>query len=250
MAHKQYTLQNGLKVNIYKRKSNRNLRLSIAPNGVVRVTMPAWAPYQAGLDFAKSKQQWIHDQRSVPGMLEAGQPIGKAHHLYFKPLPQAEKPMTRVYGGAVIVSYPDAWTTTTPAVQAAAQRAAIRALRAQASQLLPQRVATLAIMHNFDYSSVRIKHLKSRWGSCDHRQNIVLNLFLMQLPWEYIDYVILHELTHTQLLKHGPEFWLSMERVLPQVKHLRRELRNFQPILDLGPARLPTLGGNLAASMA
>jgi predicted metal-dependent hydrolase len=71
--------------------------------------------------------------------------------------------------------------------------------------------------------------MKSRWGSCDQHRNIVLNLFLIQLPWEQIDYVLLHELTHTEVLRHGPDFWRAMERVLSDVKQLRKAVRSAQP---------------------
>ena len=76
-----------------------------------------------------------------------------------------------------------------------------------------------------------VKRLKSRWGSCDQHTNIILNIFLMQLPWECIDYVLLHELTHTNVLHHGPDFWLAMTQVLPNVTQLRKAMRDYQPIL-------------------
>jgi predicted metal-dependent hydrolase len=118
-----------------------------------------------------------------------------------------------------------------PEIQSAARKTGIRALRRQAETLLPQRLDQLARQHEFSYRSVAIKQLKGRWGSCDQHANIVLNLFLMQLPWEHIDYVILHELTHTNVLRHGPDFWQAMEKVLPEVKQLRKQLRLHQPVL-------------------
>ncbi len=104
-------------------------------------------------------------------------------------------------------------------------------MRAQAEQLLPQRLEALASEHGFEYKDVAIKQLKSRWGSCDQQKHIVFNLFLMQLPWELIDYVILHELTHTRHLHHGPKFWGDMESILPRLKVYRRAMRSHQPVL-------------------
>ncbi len=104
-------------------------------------------------------------------------------------------------------------------------------MRLQAEQLLPNRLASLAGTHGFEYGSISVKQLKGRWGSCDHQKNITLNLFLMQLPWELIDYVLLHELTHTNILRHGPDFWRAMEAVLPAVKNARKTLRAYQPVL-------------------
>lgn len=217
-------------ITIYKRKTSRSLRLSITAKGEIRVSIPTWAPYRSGLEFAKSRQAWIQNQRPASRLLEHGQPIGKAHRLIFVSDPSAQRPRSRLAANQVVVTHAQLETHATD-IQKVAEAASIRALRAQAEKLLPQRLADLASVHGFTYKSVKIKQLKSRWGSCDQHQNIVLNLFLMQLPWHCIDYVLLHELVHTKVLRHGPDFWREMEAVLPNVKQVRKELRSHQPIL-------------------
>lgn len=229
-------LDGDVPVSIYKRRASRSLRLSISPAGEVRVSIPSWAPYSAGLNFARSKYDWIVSQRKPRQLLAEGQPVGKAHHLRFAAKPGLARPSGRVVPGAVLVSYPPELTVDDPTVQKAARDASIRALRAQAKQLLPQRLAKLAETHGFSYASVTIKQLKSRWGSCDQDKAIVLNLFLMQLPWEYIDYVLLHELMHTRIMRHGPGFWEAMTELQPDSKALRKRLHEYQPVLDSVPA--------------
>jgi hypothetical protein len=232
MPSKQFMLDGDFQITVYKHKSSRHLRLSINAAGETRVSIPAWAPYSSGVAFAKSRLQWLLSQRQPPRTLAAGQAIGKAHHLRFVAKANASKASSRLVAGEVIVSYPPALSITSPAVQAAAQAGSIRALRSQAEQLLPQRLSSLAAAHDFSYGSVSIKRLKSRWGSCDQRGDIVLNLFLLQLPWECIDYVLLHELTHTRILRHGSDFWRAMEAVLPDVARLRKRLHDYQPVLE------------------
>jgi predicted metal-dependent hydrolase len=231
MAFKQFTLDNNTTVTIYKRKTSRSLRLSISPNGKVRVSIPSWTTYERGLSFAKSRQLWIKAQQQPARTLLNGSPVGKAHHLNFVPDPFSKKPTSRVRASEIVVTYPASLQSSSLSVQEVAEAASIRALRAQAQKLLPQRLATLARINNFEYTSVAVKRLKSRWGSCDHRRNIVLNLFLMQLPWENIDYVLIHELVHTKVLHHGTDFWQEMERVLPNAKRYRKDMKNYQPIL-------------------
>lgn len=228
-------LDAGVPVNIYKRKANRSLRLSVTASGEVRVSIPAWAPYSAGLRFAKSRYDWILSQKRLSSNLAEGQPIGKAHHLSFMARPSAAKPTSRVVSGAIIVNYPEGLSIADPAVQKAAQDGSIRALRTQAEQLLPQRLDDLAKAYDFTYSGVVIKRLKGRWGSCDQNKKIVLNLFLMQLPWEYIDYVLLHELVHTRIMRHGPDFWRAMTELRPGTANLRKKLHEYQPVLDSPP---------------
>lgn len=232
MAFKQFMLDEQVPVTIYKRKSSRSLRLSITPDGTVRVSIPTWTPYSAGLQFARSRQAWITAQQRPARQLQSGQAIGKAHRLRFAPVAATSQTSSRLHHNEVIIYHPAELQASSPGVQRIAKRASIRALRRQAETLLPQRLASLAAEHNFRYGEVSIKHLKSRWGSCDQHGNVALNLFLMQLPWEHIDYVILHELTHTQVLRHGPDFWQAMETVLPDVRQLRKAVRSQQPVLQ------------------
>ena len=232
MAYKQFSLDESTPVTIYKRKASRSLRLTIAADGAVKVSIPVWAPYRAGLEFARSRQEWIQSQRRSPAMLSSGQSVGKAHRLIFLQNASRTKPSARIKGGEILVTYPVGSKADSPEVQEAARAAAVKALRLQAERLLPQRLAVLAEKFGFDYGSVTVKQLKGRWGSCDQDKNIILNLYLMQLPWELIDYVLLHELTHTRVLRHGPDFWHGMETVLPDAKDLRKQMRNHQPVLD------------------
>lgn len=231
MAFKKFALNDTTSVTIYKRKASRSLRLSISSKGEVRVSIPAWTPYLAGLQFAKSRADWIESQRKPASVLISGQAVGKAHHLSFLPSSGASKVTSRVIASGIFIKYPANMSSSDPAVQAVVEKASIRALRTQAEKLLPQRLKTLAAKYDFEYNDVAIKQLKSRWGSCDQQKHIVLNLFLMQLPWELIDYVILHELTHTRHLHHGPKFWGDMENILPHIKDYRRAMRGHQPVL-------------------
>lgn len=231
MAYKEFALDEQTPLKIYKRRASRSVRLTIAPGGDIRVSIPAWAPYRVGLEFARSRRDWIERQRQPQGTLHDGQLIGKAHRLHFEASDAARVISTRLRQNSADVVYPATYSPDDPKVQAAAHKVSIRALRRQAEALLPRRLKELADRHGFQYRNVSIKQLKSRWGSCDQHGDIVLNLFLIQLPWDHIDYVLLHELTHTRIMRHGPDFWREMEVVLPGVKSVRKAMRAHQPAL-------------------
>lgn len=232
MAFKQFIVPELGPITVYKRKGCRRLRLSVRPDGQLRVTIPAWAPYSAAITFARANQTWISQNKPAAApLLVSGQAVGKAHHLQFVASPSAAKITTRIQQNQIIVTYPSRQASGDKLTQQAAEKAAIRALRRQAEQLLPQRLRSLAERHGFEYSGVSIKQLKSRWGSCDQQKHIVLNLFLMQLPWHLIDYVLLHELTHTRVMQHGPKFWDAMTAIEPRAIDLRKEIRKHNPTL-------------------
>jgi predicted metal-dependent hydrolase len=233
MAVKQFEIEGLGPVFIYKRAGVRNLRLTIRSDNSVRVTIPAWTPYAAGVKFAESRADWILKHKGVDAeALVHEQAIGKAHRLKFIPSVKVPKPTSRIRGTEVIIRYPAKLPQYDPSVQKLATSAGLRALKAEATQLLPQRLKALADKHGFDYGTVTIKNLKSRWGSCDQDKNITLNLYLMQLPWHLIDYVLLHELTHTRVMRHGPPFWDEMARHEPNTQLLRHEIKAHKTILS------------------
>lgn len=235
MATKRVSLPSIGTVTLYKRHGNRSLRLSIGHDGDVRVSMPYWTPYAAGIEFAIAKTAWIINHKlPEPPSLRHGQSIGKAHRLYFISQPPVAHLKTHVSETEIRIHVPADTKPQEASVQQAAQKASIRALRKEAETLLPQRLGTLARQTGLDYQSVSIKRMKSRWGSCSSSQDITLSLFLMQLPWHLIDYVLIHELTHTRLMQHGKPFWQELERHLPNARLLRKEIKAYQPILIPG----------------
>lgn len=235
MPYKAFDIDGIGQVKVFKRRGNRSLRLTIAADGAVRVSIPMWAPYQAGASFAQSRRSWIAAQsKRSRDLLAHGQQIGKTHRLVFEQSALVREVKTSVRKAEVVVTYRFDQTNEDAEVQAAAQAASWRALRQQSQQLLGQRLANLAQVHGFSYRSFKVKRMKTRWGSCDQYGNIVLNLFLVQLPWDYIDYVIVHELVHTRALNHGPDFWQLFETHLPDARQLKREMRKYQPALLTG----------------
>jgi predicted metal-dependent hydrolase len=217
-------------VSIYKRRGLKSMRLSVTNTGVVRLSVPTYVSQRTALAFVMSKRGWLqeHTVKRRSTLINA-QPIGKRHTLHFIVNFQIDVPQTRVRAGKILVNYPAGMSSEDEAVQQAATKACVRALRDEAESLLPGRVAEIAGKTDFAYKSVVIKKLSGRWGSCDQDHNIVLNLFLMQLPWELIDYVILHELVHTRHLNHGEDFWAEFMRWQPAAKQLRRQIRAHQP---------------------
>jgi len=90
---------------------------------------------------------------------------------------------------------------------------------------LISRIEYLANKYGFSYSKVTLKKMKTRWGSCTHHNNISLNIGLIALTDELIDYVILHELVHTKVKNHSKEFWDELGSIIYNPKSFNRELR-------------------------
>lgn len=230
MATKRVQIDGVGEVALYKRRGLKAMKLSIRANGEVRVSLPSYVPYQAAVQFVQAKRGWLEAHRPpADAVLENAQAIGKQHTLRFTTSFHSDAIKSRLSGSEIQVTHPSGLQSDDPAVQKTAAAAAVRALRAEAEAILPSRVARLAAANGFVYKSVVIKKLTGRWGSCDQNHNIVLNLYLMQLPWELIDYVILHELVHTRHLDHGSGFWNTFETHEPSAKALRKRMRDYRP---------------------
>ena len=230
MSTKRVEVEGLGQVTLYKRRGARHVRLSVAAGNQVRVTIPIWAPYKVGMDFLRTKLDWVQSQLKPMHLLHDGQQIGKAHRLKFV-ASTGKIVTTRVYNTEIMIGLPKGMAFDSLAAQDKAHKACVRALKGQAAKLLPQRLETLAKQHGFTYRSVTIKQLKGRWGSCSQHQDIVLNCFLMKLPWELIDYVIVHELVHTRIMAHGPVFWAEMAKYVPKLTAIRKLIRTYQPTL-------------------
>ncbi len=62
---------------------------------------------------------------------------------------------------------------------------------------------------------LRIRAMRSRWGSLCRERGMTLNTVLIQAPPECLDYVIFHELCHLSYRGHGPRFYRLLSAVLP-----------------------------------
>ena len=100
--------------------------------------------------------------------------------------------------------------------------------RKVARKVLCRRIGELAQLHNFVYNRVSIRKQKTRWGSCSSKNNINLNMNLLHLPPELMDYVLLHELVHTRVKNHGKEFWDELDTVVPNSRQVDRKLKDYQ----------------------
>ena len=192
--------------------------IRINQRGEIRVTVPRFASQKQAERFFLSKQEWVLKKLN-----------GMQHKDCGQTLPPA--------GGAVRVrgrNYPVHVLQGEDTVEAAIWRI----LQKEALEYLPGRVNELSERFGFMITGLKIRKMRSRWGSCTPRKSINLNSWLVMLPEHLSDYVILHELVHTRIPDHGIRFWEELDSVTGgQSKMLRRELRSYQIMCFPGKSR-------------
>lgn len=211
-------------VTLSKRRSARSLRLRVTANGEVHVSLPKWLPYNSGVYFVEKKKSWILEQKSKNQkiIIKHGSQIGKTYSLYFEVTDKTDSVKTKIVGQKIIVS--SSLDFNSHAVQTKAISACERALKKEAETTLPSQLQLIAKQYGFSYKNLVIRKLTSRWGSCSSHKIITLSYFMVQLPDELINYVILHELVHTQHLNHSRDFWHKLEELVPDARRKRKLL--------------------------
>lgn len=102
-------------------------------------------------------------------------------------------------------------------------------LRKNAAIILASRLSDLSIQHNLSYKSFKINSSKGRWGSCSAHKDINLSYYLILLPGYLIDYVLLHELSHTREMNHGERFWVLLDELTGgKAQALRKEIKKYK----------------------
>jgi predicted metal-dependent hydrolase len=220
------------KITIRRSARATQVRLRVAPDGTLRASLPLYAPTFLVKRLIKSSRNELRDllsQASPTTIYTDGMRVGKSHTLIVHPTNGAFQVNRR--GQQIIISLPSHKTLSDADVVRSVRDAVIAALRVEAKSYLPKRLSFVAEKYGFNYKKVRFSHASGRWGSCTSEGTISLNIALMKLPFEQIDYVIIHELAHTRHMNHSPEFWSLVSIGDPLYKEHRRALKQEAPTI-------------------
>jgi len=218
----------------YKRNPRaRRLSISINNSSGVKVTIPSTLSFRSAESFVLSKSKWIIEKveyfskREIK-IIRSGVFNTRTHTLLFVPA-VSDKILVKIKEQNINVIYPEHLDISNDQVQVAAKKGIENAYRIEAKEILPERVEILAKKFGFTFNKIGVKRTTSRWGSCSAKNNINLSIFLMKLPDELIDYIILHELCHTVHKNHGPTFWTALDRITEgNAKKFSKEVKRFR----------------------
>lgn len=209
----------------------QHIRISVAPNGSLRASIPTHATQKHLRSMIDSSRTQIREliAKTVPDTVYVnGMRIGKSHSLIVL---QGTDFSVRKRDLKLFVTLPPEVKIDQQSVQQAIRSEVTKLLRKEASHYLPRRLKVLAEKLNCTYERVRLSHASTRWGSCSSSGTISLNIALMKLPFDLIDYVIIHELCHTRQMNHSPQFWRLVESADPDYTAHRRSLKQHTPTI-------------------
>lgn len=97
----------------------------------------------------------------------------------------------------------------------------------KAKDFIPKIVERYSSLMNCYPTSLKFRKNRSRWGSCSYKNSINLNIYLMKLPIEAIEYVVIHELAHINHKNHSKKFWDFVETYCPNYKYIEKILKKY-----------------------
>lgn len=214
-------------------KKIKTVRLSVhSPHGQVRISAPWRLSLTAVRDFATTKLDWIRKHR------ERLQQTREVHPHY-----QEHEPHW-VWGACRLLSISEA--DRGPSVTVA-KRCLMLTIRPNTGKEKRQEIvegwyreqvhgAALPLIRKWEpligvtVSGFSVRRMKTRWGSCTPSSGrIRLNSELAKRSPEFLEYVVVHEMTHLLEPSHNARFKALMDRFMPQWRSCR-QLLNRWPI--------------------
>lgn len=229
MSQNEHIYIHGLQIELL-RKNIKNVHLRVyPPKGIVRVSAPTGLPVASIEKIIERKLSWIREQQTKS--------------IQIKPLPRFASGERHEFAGAsyplyvfntsgrpnVILSDNKTFEMNVPVSSSIEQREKLLDswYRSQLNDLALPLFENWQKIMGVAPSQWRIKKMKTRWGSCNVVDaRIWLSLELAKKPPHCIEYVIVHELAHLIERGHGKRFVSVMDKHLPNLRTVRREL-NF-----------------------
>lgn len=210
-------------------KNPRAKSIRIHINGSkVKVTYPRYVSRLLAKSYVISKKTWVNQHRTTSHTFYSGDLIGKQHKLVLENT-NSEKFTSKTSDDTLLVKVPAKIGQQSLLAQSKIKKKIEQILKTECEDLITKRVKDIAYENILNFKSINYKKLTRRWGSCDNKHNVIINIYLVQLPWDLINYVIVHELAHTVELNHSPKFWQIVESILPQYRIAKKKLKDHSP---------------------
>ncbi len=210
----------------------------------VDLVVPVGVPLEGrrgALAFLESKKEWVRlaweRARTGAQTREAARP----------PAPRYQHGSTVLHGGRdmalsvveadvrrVRVEAGDGFRVSVPRglTEAGRERSVAVAVRAWAwARLLDEarrHAAGFAAHLGQSVTDIRLTRARTRWGSCSATGVIRVNVALAAAPPDLLEYLVAHEVAHLRWRGHGPRFYATLARLLPDFQERRTRLRAFE----------------------
>jgi len=216
------------------RSTRRTVSLQVNPDLSLLMKAPPDTPEPFLRDFLERRRPWVERHLARMARIKAAAPLwrdgGRVPFLGDELILKVEagnRARARfgsgdLFGPAVLV------TASDPRDEAEVRGAVERLFSREAAARFPvflDACLARAARRRFTRPELRIRTMRSRWGSCDAKGCVItLNARLLRFRPEVIECVIMHELAHFRYRSHGPRFYGLLAELCPEYERLQAEL--------------------------
>ena len=215
---------------LLKFEERKRLSISVHPDGSVTALAPVGRPLSQVLSHLKRRGSWIAKQRrhfrAYHPLPEEKRFVSGETHLYLGrqyrlKVGRGTKMEVKLIGRYLNVFLP---LSPDPASVCSALDEWYRAHAEPIYWDRIERCLEAAPSLRLANPTVRIRHMKRRWGSCSKAGIITLSSELIKTPLHCIEYVIMHELCHLRVHDHSPAFFRLLSRCMPDWERRKARL--------------------------
>ena len=208
------------------RKVVKNVNLTVKPEGIVCVSAHPQVPLAFIEEFIREKQDWVIENLETYKMnknkhlIEKKYIEGEKHYLLDIPLTlrlvESHEERVLLGGDEIILQVRDQHDVKR---KAKILEGWFYERQKETFEEIAREVYSLFKKYKIEYPVIKIRRMKSRWGSCQYEKGvIILNSRLIEKPRKYIKYVLVHEFAHFIQPNHSKEFYKVVESVMPDWK--------------------------------
>lgn len=210
------------------REHRMSISLRITRDGEVVVKAPRFAPQFIIDQFLSSKRDWIEKTLGkISVRLPKKRTYKEGEEFLFLGIPHT---LTFHNGTAIVAKngklyFPKALIFR---IQKELESWFIK----QAKDIIGKRVVEHAKRMKASYKEIFFSDTSSKWGTCFVDNTLQFNWRLVMTPLIVIDYVVIHELTHTTEKHHQAAFWRRVGLFSSAFRQHRKWLTENQHLLS------------------
>ncbi|WP_066967342.1 M48 family metallopeptidase [Microbulbifer sp. Q7] len=213
----------------------KRLGLVVTDKGA-EVRIPQRCAERHGHQFLRENIQWVRAQ--LRGVAERQSQVPEHHFAFGAHFPWLGKTLELDRAACAadagirdgfIQLYSRVREPDEEQIQAALQKL----YQKEALRLLVDKSQYFARLLGLEFSSVKVRRTRSKWGHCTIRGELQYNWLVCLAPEPVVDYLVIHEVCHLQHHNHSPAFWALVASLCPDYKRLRRWLKENGHTLQL-----------------
>ncbi len=211
------------------RSRRKTLAITVDPFGRVTVRAPLHCSEARIFAFLQEKESWIVKQKTA--MAGAGICLPPENLDGYTFLLLGKTHQIRLIDGLKICYDQENHVIELPRQNA--RERLIKWLKENAKRILSAVTKEWAAHMGTAYNAVKVTSARGRWGSCSGKDDIHYSFRLIYAPKDVIEYVVVHELSHTVEKNHSKAFWAVVTRYIPDWKVKRNWLKTHGGLMEI-----------------